>query len=85
MSEKNYLTEEEQYKRTLNNEEISRIKDPKLREIRENYWREKHKAFLNEHAIPDSELDEFCNKIESREKKELDKYRESLKVDNKNK
>lgn len=30
-----WLNEEEQYKDTLNNEEISRIKDPELREIRQ--------------------------------------------------
>lgn len=30
-----YLSEEEQYKETLNRDEISRIKDRELREIRE--------------------------------------------------
>ena len=34
-----WLNEEEQYKDTLNNEEISRIKDPELREIRQRHWR----------------------------------------------
>lgn len=32
-----WLSEEEQYKDTLNNEEISRIKDPELREIRQRH------------------------------------------------
>ncbi len=40
---KEWLSEEEQYKENLNNEEISRIKDPKLREIRERHWKYRHK------------------------------------------
>lgn len=37
MENSDYLSEKEQFKEILNNEEISRIKDPKLRNIRYKY------------------------------------------------
>ena len=40
-----WLSEEEQYKDTLNNEEISRIKDPELREIRQRHWAYEKKIY----------------------------------------
>lgn len=36
MSKNDYLSEEEQFKEILNNEEISQMKDPELRNIRLN-------------------------------------------------
>lgn len=54
MSNNKYLSEEEQFKEILNNEEISRIKDPELRNIRAKYWNLLHQVFLDEHKIPDS-------------------------------
>lgn len=75
MSNIEYLSEEEQFKEILNNEEISRIKDPKLRNIRSKYWYLLHKTFLDEHKIPDSMLGQEIEKIKAAEMKELDEYR----------
>lgn len=69
-----YLSEEEQFKEILNNEEISRIKDPEIRNIRSKYWNLRHQAFLNEHNIPDSMLGQELDKINAAETKELDEY-----------
>ena len=52
---KPYLTKEEQFKDILNNEEIQRIEDVELREIRQNFWNLLHKAFLEKCGIPDWE------------------------------
>lgn len=75
MSYNDYLSEEEQYKEILNNEEISRIQDPELRRIRLKYWNLFHDAFLGEQRIPDSILEKEFDKIKTEEKKELDEYR----------
>ena len=73
-----YLSEEEQYKKYINNEEIRRIKDLKLQKIRSKYWEIRHKAYLDIHGISDSELGAFIDKIDREEEEELAKYRESL-------
>ncbi len=75
MGNNNYLSEEEQFKETLNNEEISRIKDPELRSIRFKYWNLLHQTFLDEQRIPDSMLGKEFDKIKAAEKKEIDEYR----------
>lgn len=75
MSNNDYLSEEEQFKEILNNEEISRIKDSELRNIRSKYWNLLHQAFLDEHKIPDSMLGEEFDKTKEAEIKELDEYR----------
>lgn len=72
----NYLSEEEQFKETLNNEEISRIRDPLLRSIREKYWKLKRDAFLNEQGISDVEFNKVSDELTKKEKEELRKYRE---------
>lgn len=75
MGDNGYLSEEEQFKEILNNEEISKIKDPELRNIRFKYWNLLHQTFLNEQRIPDSMLGKEFDKIKEAEKKELDEYR----------
>jgi hypothetical protein len=71
----NYLSEEEQYKDILNNEEISRIKDLELRNIRTKYWHLKHQVFLDEVNISDSMLESKYNNIMTEEKKEIEEYK----------
>ena len=72
-----YLSEEEQFQEILNNGQISRIKDPILREIRSKYWNLRHKAFKDEHNISDSNLDQIWEQLKEQEKAELDAYRRS--------
>ena len=76
-----YLSEAEQYQEILNNEQISRIKDPILREIRSRYWNLRHKAFLDEHGIPDAELGNIWQQLKEQEKQELETYQESKRLD----
>ena len=73
---KPYLTKEEQFKDILNNEEIQRIEDVDLREIRQRYWNLAHKAFLDEAGIPDWELNKVVQNIHVQEQKEIAKYRQ---------
>lgn len=75
MRNNDYLSEEEQFKESLNNEEISRIKDPKLRDIRSKYWCLFHKAFLDEHKIPDNVLEQETDKLKEADTKEINEYR----------
>lgn len=74
---KEYLSEEEQYKKSINNEEINRIEDFKLRSIRYKYWNMKRTALVDEINIPDSEIEKVLNKIDEEECIELKKYREN--------
>lgn len=73
--EKKYLSVEEQFKETLNSEEINRIKDPELREIRFKHWQYRTKIFLDESNISDAELCRLIDIDYVREKKELEVYR----------
>lgn len=75
MKEIIYLSEDEQYKEILNQDEISRIKDNELREIRSKYWNLRHEAFLDEHNIPDQELEKVWNALKAKELKEIEGYR----------
>lgn len=70
-----YLTEEEQYKEILNNEEINRIKDMELRELRMRYWKKRRDAFLDEHNIPDKELESMFDRLREEEQEEIKKYK----------
>lgn len=70
-----YLSEEEQYKRTLSQEEISRIKNWELRQIRSRYWGKKHQAHLDEHNIPDHEVEEVWRKIEGEEQVAIEEWK----------
>lgn len=80
MSNNDYLSEEEQFKEILNNEEISRIKDPKLRDIRFKYWNLRHQTFVDEQRIPDSVLGKEFDRIKAEEKKVLDEYKQRNKL-----
>ncbi len=73
---KPYLSVEEQYKEILNNEEIERIQDYELRQIRQKYWNLRHKAFLDEAHISDQELDRVWEDLKAREQDEIAKYRQ---------
>lgn len=75
MSYNDYLSEEEQYREILNNEEISRIKDSELGNIRLKYWNLLHQLFLDKQKIPDSMLEKEFDKIKAPEIKELNEYR----------
>ena len=80
MNETKYLSETEQYKKILNNEEIYRIKDPELRSIREKYWDLRHKAFLDEHRILDSEIGNVFDQLCEKEQQEIAEYRKQREV-----
>jgi len=70
----NYLSEEEQYKEHISLEEIGRIKDNRLREIRLKYWSLRHKAFLDEHDISDKDLESIYKRLWLEEKTAIEKY-----------
>ncbi len=70
-----YLSEEEQYKKILNQNEIARIKDYELQSIRSKYWHLRHKVFLDEHGVPDWELDSVMDEIDAEEQAEIEAYR----------
>lgn len=70
-----YLTVEEQFKKILNNVEISRIQDNDLREIRQRHWNYRHKIFLDEHNISDQEFCRLSDIDDDKEKKEIEEYR----------
>lgn len=70
-----YLTVEEQFKKTLNNVEISRIEDYELREIRQRHWNYRHKIFLDEHKISDQEFCRLTDIDYEEEQKEIEEYR----------
>ena len=72
--EKQYFSLEEQFKRTLNNTEITRIEDYELREIRQNHWNYRHKILLDEHRISDQELCRLTDIDYEKERKELQEY-----------
>lgn len=71
----NYLSEEEQYKKVLNQDEIQRIEDYELRQIRSKYWSLQHKAFLDERNIPDTEIERVSEEISKKEMKEIEEYK----------
>lgn len=64
----------EKYTVDINQNEISEISDSNIRSIKMKYWNEKHKAFLNEKEIKDSELENEFDRIKELEKKELAEY-----------
>lgn len=76
---KEWLTEESQYQDDLNLEQIGRIKDPVLREIRIRHWKHRHKIFLDEQNIPDEEFERMVEKDWEEEKREISEYRENSK------
>lgn len=79
MEDKKWLTEEEQYQEILNNEQIERIKDPKLREIRSRHWIYRHKIFCDEENISDKMLGQLLEKDIQEERRELENYKSKIK------
>lgn len=73
---KPYLSAEEQYKEILNYEEIERIQDTELQEIRRKYWNLRHKAFLDETHISDQDLEHVLDGIKVKEHAEILRYRQ---------
>ena len=69
-----WLNEEEQYKDTLNNEEISRIKDPELREIRQRHWQYRFKIH-KDRTIADQEFVRMSEADWEKERKEILEYK----------
>lgn len=58
----------------MNLEEIEKIEDYGLQNIRLKYWNLRHKAFLDEHGIPDEELERVWNELDKAEEKEVALY-----------
>ncbi len=79
MNTDNWLSEDEQYKETLSSDEISRIKDPNLRMIREKHWEYRNRIFLDEGNIPDDEFMRLCDEDVKKEQEELEMYRKNKK------
>lgn len=73
--ENQYLLFEEQFKKTLYNEEISRIKDNELREIRQRHWNYRYKIFLDGYKISDQEFWILADIDYEEEQKEIEEYR----------
>lgn len=73
-----YLNNEEQYQLHINDEQISRIKDPILKEIRLRYWKKQNEIFLDEYGVPDSKLNEIYRKIENEEIHEIENYKRNI-------
>jgi len=69
-----YLSFEEQFKPIINNEEMLRIQDKELEEIRVRYWNKRHQLFIDEASIPDWELERRSNELKHLEKIELENY-----------
>lgn len=70
----------EKYTFDMNQKEISEISDTNLKNIKAKYWNEKHKSFLNEREIKDSELEKEIDRIKGLEKKELEEYYNEYKI-----
>ena len=70
----------EKYTVNMNQDEISEISDSNIRNIKMKYWDKKHKAFLNEREIKDTELGNEFDRIEELEKKELEDYYSEYKM-----
>ncbi|MEC4565397.1 hypothetical protein L8C07_05520 [Paenibacillus sp. CMAA1739] len=73
--EKDFLNYEEQFKEVLNNEEIERIENTELREIRMKYWHLQREAFLDETNISDQELNEISDELKRKEMEEIQRFR----------
>ena len=70
----------EKYNKEMNPKEISDISDSTIREIKSKYWNKKHKAFLNEEEIKDSDLGNEFDKLSEMEKIELKDYYNEYKL-----
>ena len=75
MIDNNYLSYEDQFKEILNQEEINRIENYEMREIRMKYWNLRHQAFLDEVNIKDCDLGKVLDELWIEEQKELEKFK----------
>ncbi|WP_172249960.1 hypothetical protein [Saccharibacillus deserti] len=75
---KNHLSEKEQFKEILNQEEISRIENIELRDIRMKYWHLRHEAFLDEHNISDQKLEQIIEELRQKEMREVKRFRNDV-------
>ena len=75
MIDNNYLSYEDQFKEILNQEEINRIENYEMREIRMKYWNLRHQAFLDEVNIKDCELGKVLDELWIEEQKEPEKFK----------
>ncbi len=73
-----WLSEEEQYEEHLNNEQISRIRDSKLRDIRMKHWNYRHNILLDDSNISDLEFVRLTNEDWEKEKEEIEDYKKGL-------
>lgn len=73
--EEKYLTIEEQFKEVLNDEQIRRIQDPELRELRMKHWEYRTKIFRDEHNISDKEFCRLSDEDFAKEQRELLEYK----------
>ncbi|APO47636.1 hypothetical protein BS614_28740 [Paenibacillus xylanexedens] len=69
-----FLSDEAQFKETLNQEELAQIKDLELREIRTKYWFLIHEAFINENNITDEALEVVITNLRRQEKSDINAY-----------
>ena len=58
----------------MNLKEIEKIEDFELRSIRLKYWNLRYKAFLDEHKIPDTELERVHEELYKKEEAEIEEY-----------
>lgn len=58
----------------MNINEINKIEDSNIREIRLKYWDMRHKVFLDEHRISDKEFKNVWNELVAKEEKEISDY-----------
>ncbi len=58
----------------MNLKEIEQIEDVGLRSIRLKYWNLRHKAFLDEHGTPDTELAKVHERLYKQEEIEIEEY-----------
>jgi hypothetical protein len=72
---KQFLSYEEQFKEVLNNEEIDRIENTELREIRMKYWLLQREAFLDVINIKDHELNKISKELKLKEMEEIELFK----------
>lgn len=70
-----YLSEEDQYKEILSSEEIHRIKDFELRNIRAKFYQMRHQTFIDEQNIRDHEIAAVWDRIGLQEQQAIEDYK----------
>lgn len=70
------------YSKPMNPNEISKIDDKKIKEIKLKYCSLQHKAFLDEQKYSDKELMKYSDYLIEQEKIEIEKYLVNKDCDN---